>query len=311
MQKIVPEGEQAQGSARNYCSEQNAQEPMWGTAEQVDCWLMLEYRPAWKPKAVQENELSDATGIWLNTSLQNLAEAGLKARAQFIRQPEVDSAETRLLIVNKEMALEFSGVGYDFLQGLDLVAIAADPASFLSLARQITQPQYFVCTNGQRDRCCARFGLPVYSALREHVGARAWQITHLGGHRFAPNVLVLPDALMYGRVSAETVDDFLVETEQGMIDFSRLRGRACYASIVQAAEACLQLPEIVLQDVRGDDDAAMVTFVEPGTGSRAETLHQVEVKRADRPLSVLKSCNDEEEKPVYHYLATRLADPAS
>ena len=41
-------------------------------------------------------------------------------------------------------------------------------------------------TNGQRD------GLPAHARLRELVGAPAWQTTHIGGHRFAPNVLVLP-----------------------------------------------------------------------------------------------------------------------
>ena len=67
-------------------------------------------------------------------------------------------------------------------------------------------PQYFVCTNGQRDLCCARFGLPTYAALRERVGERVWQTTHVGGHRFAPNVLTLPQAALYGRVQPADVD---------------------------------------------------------------------------------------------------------
>ena len=52
-------------SERSYCSELAIDEPMWGTAEEVDVWLLLEYNPTWNAKAVTDNNLDDASKNWL------------------------------------------------------------------------------------------------------------------------------------------------------------------------------------------------------------------------------------------------------
>jgi hypothetical protein len=277
-----------------YCSEQAAHEPMMGTADQVDVWVLLEYRPAWKSRALEESALAPATRAWLDRSLAALAQAGLKARPQLIRQPEVDGDVVRLLVAVAGRLLEFSGHGYDFLLDLDLAAVAADPAVHRSLER----PHYFVCTNGQRDLCCARFGLPVYARLRERVQRRAWQGTHLGGHRFAPNVLVLPQGVMYGRVDGAAFDDFVATVEAGQLCFPLLRGRSGYPPVVQAAEALSGRSDLRVARVDGDEVLARVTFDGP------DGLVEVAVRRSDRPVAVLKSCGDDAPQPVYPYLAT-------
>jgi hypothetical protein len=164
------------------------------------------------------------------------------------------------------------------------------------VAERLTEPQYLVCTNGQRDLCCARFGLPVYSALKERVGARAWQVTHLGGHRFAPNLLTLPDACLYGRVGADDLDTFLAHTEQRECAFPHLRGRTCYTPVVQAAEALLGRDGLRLLHVEEMGDVTRVRFV-AGT----ETI-AIDVRKAERAEQVLKSCGDESQAEVYPYL---------
>ncbi|MCB1686638.1 MAG: hypothetical protein KDI31_19210, partial [Pseudomonadales bacterium] len=85
-------------TARVYCSEQSVLEPVWGTADCVDVWLLLEYRPAWKARALQDNDLAAPVRHWLDTTLEALASAGYRARPQFIRRPEIDDDRTRLLI---------------------------------------------------------------------------------------------------------------------------------------------------------------------------------------------------------------------
>ena len=141
-----------------------------------------------------------------------------------------------------------------------------------------TAPQYFVCTNGQRDVCCARFGLPTYAALRERVGGRAWQTTHLGGHRFAPNVLTLPQAALYGRVQPADTDEFVDAVERNGLAAKWLRGRTRYSPEVQAAEAALLARGSILRsDDRQalDGDGYRVTFgshtvaVRPGAARRS------------------------------------------
>lgn len=54
-----------------------------------------------------------------------------------------------------------------------------------------------VCTHGNVDAACSKFGYPTYAQLRaiaaDSGGAlRAWRATHFGGHVFAPTLIDLP-----------------------------------------------------------------------------------------------------------------------
>ena len=296
-------GQVSLSAGRKYCSEISPEESLWGTADPVDVWICLEYKSAWKAKAMADNALTGATRDWLSSTLAALEAIGLKGRPQFVRQPESERAETRLLVSRGAIAVEFSGSGYDFLAGLQLAALLEEPATMAASVEAaggtiMDQPHYLVCTNGQRDLCCARFGLPTYTALRERLGDRVWQVTHLGGHRFAPNVLVLPDACLYGRVAVDGVDEFLSWTEAGEVDFSRLRGRTCYPALVQAGEACLGRQGLRLMHVSGDEAQASVRFA-----AAAEQL-TVSIGRATQPLIVTKSCGDETLTEVFPFVET-------
>ena len=66
---------------------------------------------------------------------------------------------------------------------------------------------YAVCTHGRHDKCCAKFGSRVCRAFRQEVGERAWECSHVGGDRFAGNVVVFPYGIYYGRVGPEDVPD--------------------------------------------------------------------------------------------------------
>ena len=70
----------------------------------------------------------------------------------------------------------------------------------------------FVCSHGSHDTCCATFGYPVFEALRGKYagvngnGLRVFQVSHLGGHRFAPNVLDMPQGRNWVRLGVEDLD---------------------------------------------------------------------------------------------------------
>lgn len=63
-----------------------------------------------------------------------------------------------------------------------------------------------VCTHGNRDVCCAIKGFPIYRKLRHEyakdVGGdiRVWRVSHIGGHRFAPNLIDMPQGRNWSRV---------------------------------------------------------------------------------------------------------------
>jgi hypothetical protein len=269
---------------REYCAEValSESEPIAGTADTVDVWIMLEYAPAWTAKATSDNALAAPTKTWLKQLSGEISARELKPRLQLIRRPEIDRVGVTLLLGTPRGLHRVEVAEYDSLTALSFDSIGTMPLE--------TAPQYFVCTNGQRDVCCARFGLPTYAALRERVGGRVWQTTHVGGHRFAPNVLTLPQAALYGRVQPADADEFVEAVERNGVAAKWLRGRTRYEPDVQAAEAALL--------ARGVDTSGKL-HRQPldGGGYRVSFgSHAVAVKPG-ATREVLTSCGDER-KPV-------------
>ena len=96
--------------------------------------------------------------------------------------------------------------------------------------------KYLVCTNGARDPCCAIRGPAVAQALERALPGQVYECSHLGGHRFAANVLVLPDGLSFGRLDARAAVALAAELEAGRLPLEHLRGRTALAPEQQAAE---------------------------------------------------------------------------
>lgn len=97
-------------------------------------------------------------------------------------------------------------------------------------------PLYLVCTHGRHDRCCALRGRPVAQALARVEPERTWECTHIGGDRFAANVVVLPEGLYLGRVEVDEVVDVLRGLEDGLLPAGRVRGRSSLSLPAQAAQ---------------------------------------------------------------------------
>ena len=98
-----------------------------------------------------------------------------------------------------------------------------------------------VCTHGIRDVCCAREGAPVFRAL-QHTGlGNVWQTTHLGGHRFAATMVVLPAGVQFGRVTAEEVPALISSFERDeLYRLDRYRGCTALPREAQVIEAYLR-----------------------------------------------------------------------
>jgi hypothetical protein len=151
-------------------------------------------------------------------------------------------------------------------------------------------PLVLVCAHGRRDPCCARLGPPVYDALREHVDPdRVWQSSHQGGHRFAPNVLVLPWGVQLGRVGTADVVGVATALHARRIPLAYYRGRTLHPPHVQAADVAIRRARGLdrLDDVRLlSVDGARIRF--------ATTLGEDVVVVEERPgPSVSASCGGE------------------
>jgi hypothetical protein len=117
------------------------------------------------------------------------------------------------------------------------------------------EPVFLVCTHGRHDACCAERGRPLCAALSTAAPGQTWEVSHIGGDRFAANVLVLPHGLYYGRLLPEDAAEFAARHLSGRLDVGHLRGRSSFPFSVQAAE-------IYLRRHLGVDDIAPLRLVE-------------------------------------------------
>jgi len=121
-------------------------------------------------------------------------------------------------------------------EGAKVLLVQACPRDCPSDMSEGPQRRYLVCTNGARDPCCAIRGPAVAHALARELPGRVYECSHLGGHRFAANVLVLPDGLCFGRLDARSAVGLAAELEAGRLPLDHLRGRTALEPESQAAE---------------------------------------------------------------------------
>ncbi|MEU5879343.1 sucrase ferredoxin [Spirillospora sp. NPDC047279] len=121
--------------------------------------------------------------------------------------------------------------GFD---GLDLAAVAEGRRP--GFGEPVTAPVLLVCTHGRRNACCARTGAPLARDLTARFGPLVWETTHVGGDRYAANLVCLPHGIYYGDLgtteAVRAVDAYL----KGEVVLDRLRGRAGMPEPAQAAE---------------------------------------------------------------------------
>jgi hypothetical protein len=98
------------------------------------------------------------------------------------------------------------------------------------------RPAYIVCVNGRRDPCCAMRGRPVAAALAAAHPDRTWECSHLGGDRFAANLVILPGGWNFGRLTPATARTVAAAHDRGHLELPWLRGRTSLPPVVQAAQ---------------------------------------------------------------------------
>jgi hypothetical protein len=129
------------------------------------------------------------------------------------------------------------GTFEDDAELLTLEVDADVPSTASSQGTEDELPLYLVCAHAKHDLCCAVRGRPVAAALHAARPGRVWECSHVGGERFAANVLVLPTGMLYGRLPPFFANGFAGSVERGMVLSTLLRGRIGFAPIEQAAYA--------------------------------------------------------------------------
>jgi hypothetical protein len=224
-------------TSRTRCAEEARArgEALLGTASTVRRWLLVEQPGAWGYDALTASELPAAVAEPLVASARA---AG--ARVLLVRRPGRRGRPRARRVV-----LAFSGpegpwlreapVGdVEELTRLDVGAVFSGGGE--GFGRVAEEPAFLVCTHGKHDPCCADFGRPLVRGLKAAGVGDVWESSHLGGDRFAGNLLCLPHGLYFGQVAPEEGPEVVAAYRAGEIVLERYRGRSCYPMVVQAAE---------------------------------------------------------------------------
>jgi hypothetical protein len=265
-------------------------EPLYGTASRVRGWVLLEQPGPWGREAVTESRLDRD----LSRALDRAA-AAAHLRLLLIRRPGRGASQPHACFV------AHTSRGRRWLERRRL----DDPAELLELdmaavvagerpgfGEEVAEPLYLVCTNGRHDRCCATYGRPLALALAAGHGELIWESSHVGGDRFAGNLVCLPDGHYFGRVGPADAARVVGLHRKGSIDLAHWRGCCTDPPVVQAAEwfarrrtGLLGVGDLdLLGRERLEGGVEAVRFGRPG-GATLRVLLRATRSAAPRPLT--------------------------
>ena len=286
-------------------------EPLYGTASRVRAWLLLEQAGPWGSEAVLESRLDrDLAG-----ELFRAADAA-HLRLLLIRRPGRGASQPSTCFVahtsRRDRWLERRRLDDPAeLLALDMAAVVAGERP--GFGDEVAEPVYLVCTNGRHDRCCATYGRPL--ALAASHGELIWESSHVGGDRFAGNLVCLPGGHYFGHVGPDDAARVVALHRKGTIDLDHYRGCCIDPPAVQAAEWLTRRHtgllgaddlDLVGRD-RPDGDLAVVRFRRPG----GDVLRVV-LRVAPSPDPRMLTCHSARpEAPPTYELLELTAEPGS
>ncbi len=286
-------------------------EPMVGTASTVRSWLLLEDPGPWGSDALRDARLPERVGLELRRRCGAAGVRPLLIRRPAPAPPTLEAGVRCFAIRSGPEPPWIEGTrlgGVEDALDLDLAALGRGVRPGLEPHEA---PVFLVCTHGRRDVCCAERGRPLAQALAATFGEQTWESSHVGGDRFAGNVVAFPHGLYLGRVRPDEGADVARTYAGGRVPLEHLRGRSCYPMAVQAADHALReregldgLHDVELERSEQREGRSTATFRTP----RGRFTVSVVVE-ASAPASLTCHSRVEEPAPAYRVTAVeRVAD---
>lgn len=240
---------------------QQANEDIIGTAGHYQTYVLVECRGPWPAKVFNSKLIPPALRQYIKAakaarSVQFLAiDRGLSPSAAastsvtlLVYERTVPSAAPYSNQTHTHEAVSgYRGHEFQLDNLTQVVDCLASHWEGERIGLSITQKDLLICTHGMRDKCCARFGQPFFReathSAREGnlLNARVWKVSHIGGHRFAPTAISLPDGRYYGRLTLSRLQSII--TRSGSIEdlHSAYRGWGLLPAPLQVLERQLLL----------------------------------------------------------------------
>ncbi len=197
-------------------------ESLAGTASTVRSYLLVENPGPWGVEALRDSRLPRAVKDGLQA-----ATARAKVRPLLIRRYHRRAPRTGFRVYAAHVGRDLSWLQTAVLDepaellDLDVAALGAGRSPGLV---PVEGPLFFVCTHGKHDACCAEKGRPVAAALAAAYPEETWEVSHIGGDRYAGNALVLPYGLYLGRLEPDSAVAAMADLLGGRLPLDVLRG---------------------------------------------------------------------------------------
>lgn len=259
-------------------------------------WLLIEYPGPWPGDALEQALAEAFPTPQQRDRLDRLRAEGM--RPLLVRQPGRHTRDPHL----PGRRVFVGGTGPDGrwmecfrvdelneLAELDLEAIVDGRGG---LGEPFAGPMFMVCTHGTKDMCCALLGRPLAASLGASYPGRAWEVSHVGGDRWAGNLLVVPDGFLHGQLDATEADQVAQAALAGEVEPEHLRGRtgaptqwAQYAEIAVRKHTGLRgLDDVIAQHERPiatdlESEARVVTVLAGGETFDVTISRRAEIGR--------------------------------
>lgn len=229
-------------------------EDLIGTAGTYDTFLLIEAKPPW------------SGAIWLEAgtmpqqvldALQQAWDRGLNLRPLAIA-PDCDYSQpgsVRVMFYQRPAKQFAEFERQEFIipvaqLGALVMAILNQPddlPQFASYQQTGTVRDLLVCTHGNYDVACSRFGYPIYQQLRKSYATgdhlRVWRCSHFGGHEFAPTLIDLPIGQYWGHLEPDILEQLINREGDVTALRSFYRGWAGLTKFEQIAEREIWMQE--------------------------------------------------------------------
>ena len=209
------------GAAGQFCSvfSENKNEDPGGSAPSWKRCVIVEVEKPWEKEVAESRHFPPA----VSEALGRAEQRGVEVKLHCVAPDKEYSVEgsTRVIYCSRPDG-PFAGFNKDeFVVPSDQVGPLVEslldgsdaPRSFEPYRQDTSKTRdILVCTHGSHDTCCASFGYPIYHFLRfryapELSGAlRVWRVSHLGGHRFAPNLVDMPEGRNWVRLGRDALE---------------------------------------------------------------------------------------------------------
>jgi hypothetical protein len=272
-------------------------DPMDGTAAPALGFLLVEQPGPWGRFALTQSRLDPDVGRALSSRAVAVGLRALLIRRPGRRADGSGDEPRRYAVVDVRPGRETARWG-TFAADAELLDLPLGVGA--DMATGTSAPFYLVCTHGRHDTCCAMRGRPVAAALAAARPDQTWECSHVGGDRFAANLLAMPHGLYYGRVDAANLREVVEAYERGHVVPRLLRGASRWLPAAQAARAHAR-------EVYGD--TALGAFEPAGALPLGDGRWQVRLRHGARHLLVTVTTAHGTEPGLLTCHATRPARP--